>query len=96
MEEMWTMTVGDVVDLCDRDCYSVWNGPPKVSTVDHWLCVQGREVATVRFRRVGAKKKHVMEEWVVVTERMGKQNMSRVWTVETPWEGWFTSEFLGD
>ena len=88
MEYLWGETLKEVFDLCDRDCYPIMSGPSLVSTLEHVLFLQWKEVVSVVFKRTGTKNKHVLQTWVVVPERAGFMHVSEVWTTKTPRYGW--------
>lgn len=43
-------------DMCQRDCYPYYGGPPMLTNMQHVLCLQAHEVVAVKFRRTGVKR----------------------------------------
>ena len=88
MEYVWGEALHGAFNLCDRDCYPYHGTLPLMSSYTHALLLERQEVVSVVFKRTGAKKKHLLGVWVMVSKMPGSVKLSDVWTTRTPRCGW--------
>ena len=79
---------GSIFCLCSYDIYPRRNGEhamPLVSEVKHTLCVQHREVVSVRIRRTGVRRSHILQVKYVVAERPGWSRHEECYFLRDEW-----------
>ena len=75
-------------DMCQRDCYPYYGGPPLMTNMQHVLCLQAHQVVAVKFRRTGKKRAHELDAWMEVEDWNGLTFYTDTWTTLTPRFGW--------